>query len=104
MIEFCMHKRSRLSFILVVVVAVVALIFASDSAFRTVISLFPSMHRIGFVKEFAYNWFCSGTRRVGSLAEDAHMQNYVVKSLSGEDVPLKKYVGKVLLVVNSASR
>ena len=60
--------------------------------------------KIGLVRELSYQLWSSGTRRVGSLEPGDNMQNYVVKSLKGEDVSLKQFLGKVVLVVNTASR
>ena len=101
-----MQKKYWVGFnIICVLVAIgVSVILGSDSAFVAAVQLFPSMHRIGWLREWGYEYFCSGTRRVGTLASGETMENYVVKSLSGEDVPLKKFLGKVVLAVNTASR
>ncbi len=46
--------------------------------------------------------FFGGGDKAATSSKSAH--DFTVKSIDGEDVPLSKYAGKVMLVVNVASQ
>ena len=58
----------------------------------------------GFVKELRYTWLGAYDGKKSTLDENATLADFTVKDLQGNDVSLSKYIGKVVLVVNSASK
>lgn len=47
---------------------------------------------------------CSGEAKACSAADDAYVLRHKVKSIDGAEVDLSRYKGKVVLIVNTASR